>query len=64
MPSNQNQAAESVVSEKNKKEKDEREAMEVGMGNIVLNSDSKPIKDSPSPSSSNPSKGAASSSSR
>ena len=42
MPSNQNQAAESVVSEKNK-EKDEREAMEVGMGNIVLNSDSKPI---------------------
>ncbi|XP_050243386.1 uncharacterized protein LOC126692026 [Quercus robur] len=64
MPSNQNQAAESVVSDKNKKEKDEREAMEVGMGNIVLNSDSnsKPIKDSPS--SSNPSKGAASSSSR
>ncbi|KAL4605726.1 hypothetical protein ACB092_09G051100 [Castanea dentata] len=60
MPSNQSQAAESVVSEKNRKEKDEREAMEVGMGNIVLNSDSKPIKDSPS--SSNPSKGAASSS--
>ncbi|KAK9985712.1 hypothetical protein SO802_030663 [Lithocarpus litseifolius] len=62
MPSNQNQAAESVISEKNEREKDEREAMEVGMGNIVLNSDSKPIKDSPS--SSNPSKGAASSSSR
>ncbi|KAK7839759.1 serine/threonine-protein kinase spk-1 [Quercus suber] len=61
MPSNQNQAAESVDSEKNK-EKDEREAMEVGMGNIVLNSDSKPIKDSPP--SSNPSKGAASSTSR
>ena len=60
IPSNQNQAAESVVSEKKKKDKDEREAMEVGMGNIVINSDSKPVQGSPS--SVKPSKGATSSS--
>ena len=48
MPSNENHAAESVVSEKKKREKDEREAMEVGMGNIAINSDCKQVKDKPS----------------
>ncbi|XP_057983604.1 uncharacterized protein LOC131168296 [Malania oleifera] len=42
MPSVQTQ---SVDSEKEKKEKDGREAMEVGMGNIVINVDSKAVKD-------------------
>ncbi|XP_059428069.1 uncharacterized protein LOC132161875 [Corylus avellana] len=48
IPSNENHAAESVVSEKKKREKDEREAMEVGMGNIAINSDCKQVKDKPS----------------
>lgn len=62
MPSNQNQVTVSVISEKKKREKDEREAMEVGMGNIAIDSDSKPVKDSPS--SVGPSKGTTASSSR
>jgi serine/threonine-protein kinase SRPK3 len=48
MPSDENHEAESVSSEKKKREKDEREAMEVGMGNIAINSDSKQVKDKPS----------------
>lgn len=48
MASTQNPAAESVMSEKKKREKDERVAMEVGMENIAINSESKPVKDSPS----------------
>ncbi|KAF5473630.1 hypothetical protein F2P56_010230 [Juglans regia] len=60
MSSNQNQAVDSVISEK-KWEKDEREAMEAGMGNIVINSESKPVKDFPA--SGKPSEGASSSSS-
>lgn len=46
MPSRQNEALEGPQSEK--KEKDEREAMEVGIGNIAINADSKAVKDSPS----------------
>ncbi|EEF33736.1 srpk, putative [Ricinus communis] len=49
MPSHQNEASEGVNSEK-KREKDEREAMEKGMGNIAINADSKLVKDSPSSS--------------
>ncbi|XP_062117467.1 uncharacterized protein LOC133831246 [Humulus lupulus] len=40
-----NQAADSVIIDDKKRENDEREAMEVGMGNIAINSDSKPVKD-------------------
>ncbi|KAJ7976032.1 Protein kinase [Quillaja saponaria] len=45
-PSNHKEAEDSVVSDKKKREKDEREAMEVGMGNIAINSDSKSVIDS------------------
>lgn len=48
MPSNVNHAVESVICEKKKREKDEREAMEVGMENIAIDSDSKQVKDKPS----------------
>ncbi|XP_030442312.1 uncharacterized protein LOC115664530 isoform X1 [Syzygium oleosum] len=48
VPSNQNQVTEVVNSEKFTKEKDDREAVEVGVGNIAINSDSQSIKDSPS----------------
>ncbi|KAG2686451.1 hypothetical protein I3843_09G006500 [Carya illinoinensis] len=61
LPSTQNQAAESIISEKKKREKDERVAMEVGMENIAINSESKPVKDSPS--NDKPSKGSTGSSS-
>lgn len=47
MASSQNQALKGLNSEK-KKEKDDREAMEIGMGNIALNADSKVVKDPPS----------------
>ena len=48
MPSDPNPAADSAISDQKKREKDEREAMEVGMGNIAINSDSKPLVKSPS----------------
>ncbi|KAI9392617.1 hypothetical protein POPTR_006G117800v4 [Populus trichocarpa] len=48
--SGQNQALESLNSEKKKREKDEREAMEIGLGNIAINVESKGVKD---PTSSN-----------
>ncbi|POO01856.1 Serine/threonine protein kinase [Trema orientale] len=57
------QAADSAIIDDKKREKDEREAMEVGMGNIAINSDSKPVKDDIS-SSSKPSMPATASSSR
>ncbi|XP_068340168.1 uncharacterized protein [Pyrus communis] len=38
----------SDTAEENQREKDEREAMEVGVGNIAINSDSKRVKDVPS----------------
>ncbi|KAK9290768.1 hypothetical protein L1049_008944 [Liquidambar formosana] len=40
-PSIQTQAAETVISEEKKRENDDREAMEVGMGNIAISVDSK-----------------------
>ncbi|XVE96534.1 hypothetical protein REPUB_Repub02eG0230800 [Reevesia pubescens] len=40
--SSQSQVADTHISEKNKSEMDDREAMEVGMGNIAINADSKP----------------------
>lgn len=43
--SGQNQASESLNSEKKKREKDEREAMEIGLGNIAINVESKGVKD-------------------
>ncbi|XP_011018861.1 PREDICTED: SRSF protein kinase 3-like isoform X2 [Populus euphratica] len=43
--SGQNQALESLDSEKKKREKDEREAMEIGLGNIAINVESKGVKD-------------------
>ncbi|KAH8505761.1 hypothetical protein Peur_044907 [Populus x canadensis] len=43
--SGQNQALESLNSEKKKREKDEREAMEIGLGNIAINVESKGVKD-------------------
>ncbi|GAV63806.1 Pkinase domain-containing protein [Cephalotus follicularis] len=55
----QNQALDGLDNEK-KKDKDEREAMEVGMGNIAINADSKRVKDPHS--SSTPSKAATGSS--
>lgn len=48
MPSNHNPAAETSASDQKKRDKDEREAMEAGIGNIVINSDSKPLMHSPS----------------
>ncbi|XP_027935896.1 SRSF protein kinase 1-like isoform X1 [Vigna unguiculata] len=48
VPSNHNPAAETAVLDQKKREKDEREAMEAGMGNIVINSDSKSLMQSPS----------------
>ncbi|KAF2289802.1 hypothetical protein GH714_038689 [Hevea brasiliensis] len=48
MPSRQNEALEGLNSEKQKREKDEREAMEIGIGNIAINADTKAVKDSPS----------------
>uniref|UniRef100_A0A2P2QMI2 non-specific serine/threonine protein kinase n=1 Tax=Rhizophora mucronata TaxID=61149 RepID=A0A2P2QMI2_RHIMU len=47
VPSSQNHALDGP-NEKNKREKDEREAMEIGMGNIAINADSKVVKDPPS----------------
>lgn len=43
--SGQNQASESLNSEKKKREKDEREAMEIGLGNIAINVESKGVND-------------------
>ncbi|KAF9680195.1 hypothetical protein SADUNF_Sadunf06G0096000 [Salix dunnii] len=57
------QALESVNSEKKKREKDEREAMEIGLGNIAINVESKGVKD-PSSSSVKLSQATTSSSSR
>ncbi|KAK3226699.1 hypothetical protein Dsin_006561 [Dipteronia sinensis] len=48
MPSTQNQAADSLNSEKKEREKDEREAMEAGIGNIAISADSKSVKDTQS----------------
>lgn len=48
VPSNQNQVTDVVNSENFTKEKDDREAVEVGVGNIAINSDSQSIEDSPS----------------
>lgn len=48
VPSDQNQVTEVVNSAKFTKEKDDREAVEVGVGNIAIHSDSQSIKDSPS----------------
>ncbi|XP_022743388.1 serine/threonine-protein kinase SRPK [Durio zibethinus] len=44
------QVADTDISEKKKREMDDREAMEVGMGNIAISADSKPAKDLPSSS--------------
>ncbi|KAM1333353.1 hypothetical protein EV1_009350 [Malus domestica] len=44
------QGVDSDTAEENQREKDEREAMEVGVGNIAINSDSKRVKDVPSSS--------------
>lgn len=46
--SNHNPVAKTATSEENNKDIDEREAMEAGIGNIVINSDSKPLMHSPS----------------
>ncbi|KAL3585914.1 hypothetical protein D5086_012781 [Populus alba] len=43
--SGENQASESLNSEKKKREKDEREAMEIGLGNIAINVESKGVND-------------------
>lgn len=48
VPSNHNPGVEAATLDQKKKDKDEREAMEAGMGNIVINSDSKPLMHSPS----------------
>lgn len=61
--SGQNQASESLNSEKKKREKDEREAMEIGLGNIAINVESKGVKD-PTSSSVKQSQATTSSSSR
>ncbi|KAJ6407548.1 hypothetical protein OIU84_010937 [Salix udensis] len=64
LPSGENhQALESVNSEKKKREKDEREAMEIGLGNIAINVESTGVKD-PSSSSVKLSQATTSSSSR
>lgn len=44
-PDDKQQAADDTTDENKEKESEEREAMEVGMGNIAINSDSKPKKD-------------------
>jgi serine/threonine-protein kinase SRPK3 len=46
--SNHNPAGETATSDQKNKDKDEREAMEAGIGNIAINSDSKPFMHSPS----------------
>lgn len=46
--SNHNPGAETANSDQKNKDKDEREAMEAGIGNIAINSDSKPLMHSPS----------------
>jgi serine/threonine-protein kinase SRPK3 len=46
--SNHNPAGETATSDQKNKDKDEREAMEAGIGNIAINSDSKPLMHSPS----------------
>lgn len=46
--SNHNPGAETATSGQKNKDKDEREAMEAGIGNIAINSDSKPLMHSPS----------------
>ncbi|XP_061337689.1 uncharacterized protein LOC133284639 isoform X3 [Gastrolobium bilobum] len=46
--STHNPAAETGISDQKKRDKDDREAMEAGMGNIAINSDSKPLIYSPS----------------
>ncbi|CAL0299360.1 unnamed protein product [Lupinus luteus] len=46
--SNHNGAAGATISDQKRKDKDEREAMEAGMGNIAINSDAKPLLPSPS----------------
>ncbi|XP_030493415.1 uncharacterized protein LOC115709444 isoform X2 [Cannabis sativa] len=43
-----NQAEDSAIIDDKKRENDEREAMEVGMGKIAISSDSKPVKDASS----------------
>lgn len=48
MPSNNNHAAETIISEQKNRDRDEREAMEAGIGSIAINSDSKPLLHSPS----------------
>ncbi|BFG38743.1 hypothetical protein CerSpe_250180 [Prunus speciosa] len=48
--SDKKQGVDHDTTEKNKREKDEREAMEAGVENIAINSDSKPVKDLPSSS--------------
>lgn len=48
--SEKGQRRDSGTAEEDKKEKDDREAMEAGMGNIAINSDSKPVKDLPTSS--------------
>ena len=64
LPSGENhQALESVNSEKKKREKDEREAMEIGLGNIAINVESTGVED-PSSSSVKLSQATTSSSSR
>lgn len=46
--SDKKQAMDGATPEKTKREEDDREAMEVGMGNIAINSDFKPVNDLPS----------------
>lgn len=43
--SNHNSATDGAISEQKKKDKDDREAMEAGMGTIAINSNSKPQTD-------------------
>lgn len=46
--SNHNPVAETAISDQKHRDKDDREAMEAGMGSIAINSDSKPLLHSPS----------------
>ncbi|KAL6998153.1 non-specific serine,threonine protein kinase [Sarracenia purpurea var. burkii] len=48
VPSIRPQAADTLISDKNLRDKEEREAMEVGMGNIAINADSKQVEDTQS----------------
>ncbi|XWS66769.1 hypothetical protein CRYUN_Cryun05aG0229000 [Craigia yunnanensis] len=48
--SSQSQVADTHISEKKKREMDDREAVEVGMGNITISADSKPANDLPTTS--------------